>query len=112
MSSTTTPTLIAIFIQLGLGVSVFYANRRRKSNQCFFLLSLLMGAWLGTLYFISIARSTEVAGFWIRQASTTGAIVLGIFGLLRMTIVNGNWRWRAILSNWWTWSLAIVLISG
>jgi PAS domain S-box-containing protein len=111
MTSATTPTLIAIFIQLGLGVCVFYANRRRKSNQCFLLLSLAMGSWLGAMYFISTARSTDVAEFWIRQVSATGALVLGIFGILRLTILRGNWRWREILSTGWGWSVAALAIA-
>ena len=45
MNSAPLPVLAALVIQSVLGVAVFLANPRRLSNQCFFLLSLVLAAW-------------------------------------------------------------------
>lgn len=110
MSSAATPTLVAIVIQLGLGLAVFYANPRRKSNQCFLLLSLAMGAWLATLHSILVAQSLEVGAFYIREASAIGALILTLFNLLRLSIRYGDRRWRDIFRNSWMWVLATLAI--
>ena len=101
MSSANISYLVAVAIQLGLGLAVFQANPRRKSNQCFLLLSLAMGAWLGALYFIANARSSQAAIFWIRQASVAGAFILAIFDLLRITIKKSEYRWSDIFKGAW-----------
>ena len=73
MSSHTIPTLAALVVQIALGLAVFLANRRRLANQCFLLLSLAIGTWLGSLQLAFSARSPEVAEFAIRLASAAGA---------------------------------------
>ena len=51
MSGTTVPTLAAIALQLVLGLAVFQANPKRRLNQCFLLLSVVIVAWLGIASF-------------------------------------------------------------
>ena len=76
MNAHTVPTLVALGVQIALGLAVFQANRRRLANQCFLLLSLTIGAWLGSLYLAFIARSPSLAEFAIRQASAAGDLLL------------------------------------
>ena len=59
MNSSTTPILAALVIQLALGFVVFQANRHRKANQCFLLLSLVAAAWLCCLYFTLTAMAAD-----------------------------------------------------
>jgi len=49
MNNAAFPTLAAIVIQLALGLTVFQANPRRKSNQCFLLLSAVIGCLAAVL---------------------------------------------------------------
>src|SRR5438874_1239809 len=103
MNSATAPTIAAIVIQIGLGLAVFQANPRRKSNQCFLLLSCIIGAWLGCIYRVVAAHNVEVASFYIREASAAGAITLTIFNLLRLSILKPNQSWSEISRDSWIW---------
>jgi len=109
MNSASISTIAALIIQSGLGLAVFQANPRRKSNQCFLLLSLVIGVWLGSLYFAFSTSRSDVAALSIREASAAGALVLAVFNLLRWTIVKPNLSWPEILRASWLW-LAVVLV--
>ena len=106
MNTSAIATLAAITIQGVLGLSVFQANPQRKSNQCFLLLSLVIGIWLGNLYFTFTAENTARAAFHIRQASAAGALVLIVFNLLRLSIKNPEKPWHTILRDSWIWLIA------
>src|ERR1043166_7392674 len=108
MSSATTPTLIAILIQLLLGVVVFLANPKRTSNQCFLFLSIVIGSWLGSLYLAFTARSSTVAEFAIRQASAAGVLYFLALNLLRLTVGQKSRNWRDILSQSRIWLITTV----
>ena len=108
MHSAAVPTLVALAIQSVLGLVVFQANPWRKPNQCFFLLSTVIGVWLACLYFsFSTTTSAEVA-FYIREASAAGALILTVFNLLRVSIRQQNRRWQEILGDAWIWLIAAV----
>src|SRR5438270_5842510 len=85
MNSSNIPILVALVIQLALGLVVFQANRQLKSNQAFLLLSLGAASWLGCVYYASTALTVNSAAFWIRQASATAVINLCLFNLLRLS---------------------------
>lgn len=106
MNSTVLPTLLAIVIQVALGLAVFHANARRRSNQCFLLLSLTIGAWLGSLFLTFTADTIERGAFYIRQASAAGALILAAFNLLRISIGKPYASWREILGEARVWLLA------
>src|SRR5436305_2061179 len=110
MNSATTPTLAAIVVQLLLGLAVFLANRRRTSNQCFLLLSIIIGAWLGSLYLAFIAKSVGAAEFAIRQASAVALLYFPALNLLRLSVEHKSRTWRDILSQSWLW-LIVTLVS-
>ena len=93
MNSSTTPTLAAIIVQLGLGLLVFQANPKRASNQCFLLLSSAIGIWLASLYATFTTNSAGVAEFGIRQASVAGALMLFSFNLVRLSIRERQKGW-------------------
>src|ERR1700730_18784499 len=103
MNSATTPTLVALVLQLALGLVVFQSTSKRKSNQCFLLVSLVAAGWLGSLYYALTATNGRVAEFWIRQASAAGALVFTAFNLLRISVRWNQESWRTILyrSRFW-----------
>jgi PAS domain S-box-containing protein len=112
MNSSTIPILVALFIQLALGLVVFQANRHRKANQSFLLLSLVATGWLFSLYSVLTTNSATAAAFWIRQASVFGVLLLAVFNLLRLSIKNGERRWPEILWYSWPWIAASIVIVG
>jgi hypothetical protein len=108
MHSAAVPTLVALVIQSVLGLVVFQANPWRKPNQCFFLLSTVIGVWLACLYFSFSATTSAEVAFYIREASAAGALILTVFNLLRVSIQQENRRWQEILGDAWIWLIAAV----
>src|SRR5437667_10188268 len=108
MHSAAVPTLVALAIQSVLGLVVFQANPWRKPNQCFFLLSTVIGVWLACLYFSFSATTSAEVAFYIREASAAGALILTVFNLLRVSIRQQNRRWQEILGDAWIWLIAAV----
>ena len=105
MNSATAPTLAAIVLQIGLGLGVFQANPRRRSNQCFLLLSLVIATWLGCVYGALQSSTAESAAFYIREASAAGALILTAFNLLRLSIRTESRHWGELLRASWLWLL-------
>jgi PAS domain S-box-containing protein len=103
MSGATVPTIGAIALQLILGLAVFQANPKRRLNQCFLLLSLVIIAWLGSLHFAFTARDSIVAEFAIRQASVAGALYLAMLNLLRLSVRHREQSWLDILGRSRVW---------
>ena len=113
MNSATTPIIVALVVQVGLAFAVFHANPKRRSNQCFLLLSLAICAWLANLYFGLSTGVPSIAEFCIREACATGAIIFALVNLLRLTIRNRESRWRYLLkdASWWfAFSIGIVIL--
>src|SRR2546423_13892524 len=108
MNTATVPILVALFVQLALGLVVFQANRQLKSNQSFLLLSLVAAGWLCTLYYASVATNEEMAALWIREASALGALNLAGFNLLRLSIREKQRSWREILRQSRVWIAATI----
>ncbi len=113
MNSATAPTLAAIVLQIGLGLGVFQANPRRRSNQCFLLLSVVIATWLSCVYGALQSTTAESAAFYIREASAAGSLILTVFNLLRLSIRNEGHSWLQLLRQSWLWvacGLGIVLL--
>jgi nitrogen-specific signal transduction histidine kinase len=106
MNSSAVSTLVAIVIQLALALAVFQANPRRKTNQCFLLLSVVIGVWLGSLFLVLTHPSADAVAFYIRQASAAGALILTVFNLLRLCIVKQDASWGQILLQSRVWLFA------
>ena len=110
MNSQTVPILVAIAIQLGLGFAVFQANRERRSNQCFLLLSLTIAAWLGNLFWGSSTNQLRVAELCIREASAIGVVILVVFNLLRLSIKKPDRGWGEIIRDSKIWLIATLAV--
>lgn len=103
MSGATVPTIGAIVLQLVLGLAVFHANPKRRLNQCFLLLSLVIVGWLASLHFAFTASNSAVAEFSIRQASAAGALYLWLLNLLRLSVRQRDQSWTDILGRSRLW---------
>ncbi len=110
MNSQTAPILVAVAIQLGLGLAVFQANRERRPNQCFLLLSLAISAWLGNLFWGLSANQLRAAELCIREASAIGAVILFVFNLLRLSIKHPDRSWPEIIRDSKIWLIATLAV--
>ena len=113
MNSAAAPTLVALIIQCGLGLVVFFANRRRRSNQCFLILSLAIVAWMGSMYSAFAATNHRLAEFAIREASAAAALIFASFNLLRLSIREKQKSWGQMFRHSRSWLLvtsAIVVL--
>jgi PAS domain S-box-containing protein len=108
MSGATVPTIGAIALQLILGLAVFQANPKRRLNQCFLLLSLVIIGWVCSLHFARTATTPIVAEFSIRQASVAGALCLVVFNLLRLCLLQREQGWRNILGRSRVWLIGAI----
>ncbi len=99
MNSVVVPTLGAALLQITLGVVVFQANRHKRTNQCFLLLSVVIAGWLVSLYFAFTAQSTAEAAAAIRQASVAGIFYLAMLNLLRLSVRQNMQSWGDIIRS-------------
>jgi PAS domain S-box-containing protein len=106
MNNAAVPFVVALILQCGLGLAVFQSNPKRKSNQCFLLLSLAIAIWLGILYLAFSTTNVRIAEFSIRQASAAGAVILTTFNLLRVSIRERSWS--AILRRSRIWFIGLI----
>ena len=112
MNSETVPILVAVIIQSALGLTVFLANPRRKSNQCFLLLSFSAVGWLAALYFGSTTTNLTIVTLCIREASAAGLLILATFNLLRLSIRETSGTWGTILNRSRVWIALTVALIG
>src|SRR6202162_490120 len=113
MNSAAAPTLVALSIQCGLGLVVFFANRKRRSNQCFLVLSLAIVAWMGGLYCAFATTNQGVDKFAIAEASAAAALIFASFNLLRLSIREKQNSWGQMFGHsrfWLLVTLAIVVL--
>src|ERR1035441_7641365 len=110
MNGATIPILVALVIQLALGVAVFQANRHRKPNQCFLALSLAASGWLGSLYFAFTAKNPLIAEYAIRVAFGGATLIPVGCNILRLSIGERKRGWRFILRQSRVWLLVTAAI--
>jgi PAS domain S-box-containing protein len=104
--------LVAILVQLALGLAVLQANRRRKSNQSFLLLSIATAAWLASVYYILGAATEQGAELAIRTASVAGVVIITALNLLRLSIRWSHEPWSFLLRRSTKWFLLAIAIIG
>ena len=113
MNSASAPSLVALTIQFGLGFAVFFANPKRRSNQCFLFLSLAICGWLTALVVGLASQKPAVTIFCMRQASAAAAVIFAGFNLLRLSIRERQKDWQEIFHQSRVWLLvtsAIVVL--
>src|ERR1700722_17701441 len=113
MNSAPPPSLGALTIQFGLGFAVFFANPKRRSNQCFLFLSLAICGWLTALVVGLASQNPALTTFCVREASAAAAVIFAGFNLLRLSIRERQKDWPAIFRQSRVWLLvtsAIVVL--
>ncbi len=110
MNPNAVPAITAMVVQLALGIAVFYANPKRRSNQCFLLLTIVILAWLTGLLIAFLSRTELTARLGIRQASAAGFAYLATINLLRLSIAGERESWRTILKSSRIWLFAAAII--
>src|SRR6266404_4700436 len=108
MRGPTISTLLAMAIQVALALTVFFAHPKRRSNQCFLILSLAICAWIGSLLLAFTARAEPVAEFAIREASAAAAVIFAAFNLLRLSISDRQKDWGHILGRSRGWLVVTI----
>lgn len=111
--SSLTPSILAVFIQLGLGLVVFQANAKRRSNQCFLLLSITITWWLLAVYLGVISQRTGVIELCMRQAHVAGVVYLAVLNVLRLSIRHREDSWPGLLHRsriWLAFTVGIVVL--
>ncbi len=104
------PAVLALIIQLGLGLAVFQANPKRLANQFFFILSLTVAAWLTSLSFAMESATRSGADFWIRQASVSAVLFLAALNLFRLSLSQKQKNWRDLIRRFRIWLIATLVI--
>src|ERR1700729_971994 len=110
MNSSAVPVILAAVLQLALGIAVFQANSKRRSNQGFLILSIASLAWLASVGIGSHTSDVRLAAFCIRQASAAGALYLLTLNLLRLSIRHGESSWPDILRHSRAWLIATIAV--
>lgn len=110
MNSIAPPFLLALVIQLALGLVVVQANAKRRANQCFLILCCVVGAWLILVHLGLTSSNLVVTESCIREASATGAIFLLVLNFLRISIASPNKSWRTIFYDSRIWLLPLLAV--
>jgi PAS domain S-box-containing protein len=103
MSGPAISTFLAMAIQIVLGLAVFFAQPKRRSNQCFLILSMAICTWIGSLLLTFNAKTEAIAEFGIREASAAAALIFAAFNLLRVSISSRQKEWGHILGRSRVW---------
>jgi len=77
------------------------------------LLSVIVAAWLATLFGSFTTNNPGSAAFYIRQASATAALIIAVLNLLRLSITKRREGWLAILRSsglWLASALAVAVL--
>ena len=114
MKSAAIPVVAALALQLALGLAVFQAHPKRRANQCFLLLSLVIAGWLGSMLVAFTATSLVIAEQGIRAASAAGAAYLAAVNLLRVSVRHADSSWRELFRRsrwWWVGTAAIAILT-
>jgi signal transduction histidine kinase len=99
----------AIAVILAVGFGVRRANQRRSLNQGFFILSLVVAAWVGSLILTEGHRSDKV--FWIRTTCVIGAFFPSLFWMIKYAVTNERLSLR-VLKSGWPWLAFGFLMAG
>jgi PAS domain S-box-containing protein len=111
MNNVSIPILVAVGLQLGLGLVVFQSNRLRRPNQGFLVLSITAAAWLAGLYYAFNAATPNRAAWAIREACASAALILVSLNLLRLSLARSDITWRGLFKQsrlWLVGALATV----
>jgi signal transduction histidine kinase len=99
--------LIALFASIGVGCGVLYANPMRPINRAFFVISVLVAAWLMSLEWLNNPLNGNPV-HWLRVVSAIGAFIPFMLWVIKDCAKGAEFGWSSV-RNGWSW-LAVGLI--
>jgi len=102
--------LCALTFTLVLGAIVFSTQPRRRVNQAFLFLCIVLSVWLTSMGMGSLARTQWSAMFWIRQSSAASVLIPMAIYFLRLAIMDGQLSRRRFYLDAGTWVFFYSLI--
>jgi signal transduction histidine kinase len=100
----------AIFVSLGVGCVVLYANPKRGINRAFFLASVTVCAWLASIEWLTNPSNPNPER-WIRIASAIGAFIPSFLWIIKDCAEGGNFGWGSLKRGGWAWLLTGLFIA-
>ncbi|HMP91211.1 MAG TPA: histidine kinase N-terminal 7TM domain-containing protein, partial [Kiritimatiellia bacterium] len=103
--------LVALITNFVFGIVVISIKFHRRQNQGFFLLTMVLGAWLLALFMAAFASSNEHLMFWIKQSSASSALIPVALNLLRLSLVERDQGWVRLMirARWWLAAYPVIL---
>ena len=101
---------LALVANMAFGVMALGHQVRRGPNQAFFILSIFIALWLGSLAVSTMMTTEQALLFWVRQSSVASALAPLGMHVLRMTILNPHVSPLRHLLNSRYWLLAIAAL--
>ena len=94
-----------------LGLFVYWTNAKRRANQFFLILSVLIAGWLACLALAFNAVDAVQLEFWVRQSPAAGVCILAGFHLLRLSVTHGSRSLLEVfyLARRWLFGTALII---
>jgi len=95
------PIILAFVIlaNIGLGITVFLTNTKRKANQAYLFASAVLLSWLisNLIIFYAVARRSDLTILAINAATAISTCTPSSFQLLRLAIKHPSKSWLGLL---------------
>jgi signal transduction histidine kinase len=102
--------LIALFASLGVGCGVLYANPKRPINRAFFVISVLVAAWLMSLEWLNNPINPNPV-HWLRVVSAIGAFIPFLLWVIKDCAKGAEFGWSSV-RNGWAWLAAGTIMAA
>ncbi len=105
--------LVALLLDLALGVVVYLAHTRRTVNRHYLTLSMVVGAWLVANWHVLHAESEPAAGMWIRIATAAASMIPVCCNVLRICVAQPGLDWAGALRRTrrlWALNAAVIAV--
>lgn len=103
--------LAAFVVSLTVGFGVLYSNPKRPINRAFFLISVVVAAWLMSLVWLTAVPATPNPVLWIRIASAIAAFIPASLWIVKACAIGASLNLRTIKAGW-PWLLMGVCLTA
>jgi signal transduction histidine kinase len=90
---------VAIFVSVGVGCGVVYANPTRGINRAFFLASINVGAWLICLEWLTNPANPNPE-LWLRITNAIAALMPFLLFMIKDCAKGATLNWRSVEREW------------
>ena len=103
---------LGIAISFILGALVFHTNPRRRTNQFFLMLSILLMTWLIFMAIAFLYRDVRTVAMCVRGCMMAGALIPLSFDWLRVSIMQPDKSRWWIFTNSPVWLIVSLIVAG